>query len=167
MALLTTISETNRIDEQGGAWEISIRPTGTFATTGAVPVTYTQWKCAVSFTKSYRYVGLTKVAANTIADTIRAAYTKDRTRTIVRWDMDNTRWEFSPVADVESPGAVATPSLMEGRIWQIAVSVAASLEVFTNTTAANAPTADNIKALLADLDNYPEMSYTPPTGGAM
>ena len=128
MALLTTISETNRVDEQGGAWEISIRPTGMFVTTGEVPTTYTQWKCAVSFTKAYRYVGLTKNAANTIADNIRAAYTKDRTRTIVRWDMDNTRWEFSPVADVESPDAVVTPSLMVGRMWQIAVSVAASLE---------------------------------------
>lgn len=164
MALLTTISETNRIDEQGGTWNISIVPVWSYLVEN---VYYFQWKATVSFTKAYRYVGLSESAAISIADDIREAYTIERERTITGWDKGDTpRWLYS-YKKSKATEATATPTLMDGNIWQIAVNVSATME--RGYTQSTAPTPEAVRALLDGIDDYPELPYTPPTptnGGA-
>jgi len=152
MALLTTISETNRIDEQGGLWEISIKPVWSYVSNGSVMY---QWKTSVTFTKSYRYVGLAKSNAISLAETIRNAYTMPRSRYVVSWDKTALHWQYAPISSSTTEADVVPTPMGDGRMWQISVAVAASLEAYY--TQQKAPTVATVKGLLSGIDNYPEL----------
>lgn len=163
MALLTTISETNRIDEQGGVWNIQIRPVDTKkVTVESVESWRYQWKADISFTKSYRYVGLDKASALSLADTIREKYTFKPGRKVVRWDKIEGHWDYKTVS-ISADGITAdvTPWPMEGPMWQIAVSVNATLEKFF-TWSNDAPTLDECKDEFDGIDDYPELQPDDP-----
>ena len=162
MALFTTISAANRVVDQGDTWDVKIKPTGQYTSgTGNPAVTYGQYKAEVALTKRYRYVGLTETAAMTLAETIRTAYTQSRSRAIVRWDRDLTRWAYEFV-DVEDVEADVTSSRADGPIWQIDVSVNASKEYFYNRTSSEGPpTVAIARTLLSGISDFPEIT----TGG--
>ena len=161
MALFTNISEDNRIVDQGDNWEVKISPVGKYTSgTGASATTRAQYKAFVALTKSYRYVGMTETAALSAAETIRTAYTMARSRAIVRWNRDHSRWIYEDVA-VEDVEADVTASRTDGPMWQISVSVNASKEYFYDKPMSNTPpTAADAKTLLSGISDFPEIVTT-------
>ena len=120
-----------------------------------------QWSCSVSLTKSYRYVGLTKEAAEDAAVDIRDAYNQQRSKFISRWDRNARKWLFEEVSLIEQEQVDATPRSSDKMSWDVEVSVHASTTSKSNTTYAGRPTIASVKALLSNVSDYPELQEEP------
>lgn len=160
MALFDSISDANRVVEQGDTWDCETKCVGSYTTreNGAI-VTFYQWDCSVTLAKSYKYVGLTEAAAVGYADDITDAYKKQRTKTISRWDQSARKWIFEPVQNVEELQAMAVPRHADGPTWEISVTVSArEHRRFDSSTK---PTIATLEGWLADVADYPELQTAP------
>ena len=170
MALLTGISAANRVIEQGNTYVYDIEPAVTDTTiavdqgSGGTKVydkeAVTQWHGLLRFSKRYRYVGLTKSAAETAAATIRSAYTIDADKWAVGISVETNngvttaRYKWLNTGDQPMTCAAVTPTKGDGPIWDVEVDVDATFDIYTDED--DAPTDQEMIALASEIANFPE-----------
>ena len=177
MALFTGISDDNRVVEQGNTYVYDIEPAVTVSTiaveqgsgtsgqgSGGTNVyekeTVTQWHGVLHFSKRYKYVGLTKSAAQTAAAAIRSAYTIDADKWAVGISVETNNgvstalYKWLNVGDQPMTCAAVTPVKSDGPMWEVEVDVDATFEVYKDDD--NAPTDAQMVALASDIVNFPE-----------
>ena len=177
MALLTSISEDNRVVEQGNTYQFHVEPA--VSTTGIVKessgdgdkyydkATVQQWKGEVTFSKRYRYVGMTKGAAETAAGTILTAYTK----TFPKWAVGIQSFNISGKGyalycyvtvggDAPMACAAVTPVHVDGAMWDVEVDVSATVETYSTPSVSSStpPSVETLKGLVSDIVSFPEFS---------
>lgn len=170
MALLNGISADNRVIEQGNTYVYDIEPAVTDTTIAVEQVsggtqvyeraTVTQWHGVLHFSKRYKYVGLTKSAAQTAAATIRSAYTIQADKWAVGISVETNNgvstalYKWLNVGDQPMTCAAVTPVKADGPMWEVEVDVDATFEVYKADN--NAPTDSQMVALASDIVNFPE-----------
>ena len=172
MALFTGISAANRVVEQGDTYEYDIEPAVTDTTVavdqgqGAAKVydkdTVVQWHGVLRYSKRYKYVGLTAAAAQTAAANIRAAYSVD----VAKWAVgifvstsggtSTSRYKYLNTGSVPMTCATVTPTKGDGPVWEVAVDVDATFEIYTDDY--DEPSDSDMIALAtgAGITNFPE-----------
>lgn len=174
MALLNSISAANREVEQGDTYEYDIEPAVTDTVVavdqgqGAAKVydkdVVVQWHGVLRYSKRYKYVGLTASAAATAAANIRAAYAVDVDKWAVGLSVETnngtttTRYKFLNTGTVPMTCATVTPTKGDGPVWEVAVDVDATLEIYTDDD--DEPTDSEMTGLAtsAGITNFPEIS---------
>ena len=172
MALFTGISAANRVVEQGDTYEYDIEPAVTDTTVavdqgeGSAKVydkdTVVQWHGVLRYSKRYKYVGLTASAAATAAANIRAAYSVD----VAKWAVgifvstsggtSTSRYKYLNTGSVPMTCATVTPTKGDGPVWEVAVDVDATFEIYTDDD--DEPSDSDMIALAtgAGITNFPE-----------
>ena len=171
MALLSTISEANRVVSQGSTWTVDSQIVFVYSvksTTNNVTTTTTHrvWNSKVHLAKRYAYVGMTEAAARTCAADICNAYVLTQTKYALVYNKSSKSWSVISASNVEVLQASVTPMRVEGNVWQVEVNVAAEAEVLTDKTDSSSPTVSTLMGYLADADGYPEIQSPPLSGGA-
>lgn len=172
MGLLTSISSSNRVVEQGDTYEFNTEPavSETIASkteSGSSDIYYdkevvTQWHGVAHFSKRYKYVGLTESAANTAAASIRSAYMKS----VPRWAValvaetvngeTSAKYKYACVGSTVMSCATVSPVHVEGTMWEVEVSVDATVDAYYSQD--SAPSAETLVALITSLEihSFPE-----------
>lgn len=127
MALLTTYSDANKVEES----TLSIGYTrckiyGSWSSTSlSATTTHTQaWEYTRRASQSYRYVGMTKSAAETCAAAMVTKYT--RSTMVSEWDTTEgsaTFGQFKAVAGGDIPMADVTTQHNGGGMWSVVVNL--------------------------------------------
>lgn len=127
MALLTTYTDANKVEDTTlqivytrrkiyGSWSSSSL---------SVTTTHTQaWEYTRRASQSYRYVGMTKSAAEACAAALVALYT--RATKVSEWDTTEgslTYGQFKHVAGGDVPMADVTPQHDGGEMWSVVVNL--------------------------------------------
>ena len=172
MALFTGISAANRVVEQGDTYEYDIEPAVT-DTVVAVDQgegsakfydkdVVVQWHGVLRYSKRYKYVGLTAAAAAAAAETVRSAYSVDVTKWAVGISVETSggtsaaRYKYLSTGSVPMTCATVTPVKLDGPLWELAVDVDATFEIYTDDD--DAPSDSDMIALAtgAGITNFPE-----------
>lgn len=121
MALIQSYSAANRqVDEDLAVTYTKTRVYGSwsYASGTSIVTVYSVWSYTRTATKSYRYVGMTKAAANSCAEAIRQIY--QRNTTVSEWgDTD----EFKDVDGGSIPMADVGVRHVDGDMWEVSVNV--------------------------------------------
>lgn len=175
MALLNSISSANRVVEQGNTYQFYVEPAVTTTGVAVEPsgggnkyydkVTVQQWKGEVTFSKRYRYDGLTESAARTECAGIVAAYTK----TFAKWAVGIQTFGSGTSARVlycyvevgsgaKTLCASVTPVHGDGPMWSIEVDVNVTAEKYSSpsTSSSTPPTDEELMALVSGISDFPE-----------
>lgn len=185
---LNSISSSNRVVEQGNTYQYEVEPAVTTTcvaqeptTDGGVAIfdrqTVNQWHGIVHFSKRYRYVGLDKDSAESLADNILSAYTITPERWAVGLQTvgggDAALYCYVTVgSSAPLSCATVTPVHVEGELWEIEVDVNATIETYTSPTTSNGtansvggsqssnnpPSVSTLKGLVSGIVNFPEIS---------
>lgn len=118
----TTATAENRVVDTNLTKTYARRPIyGTWThVTLNITTTYTKaWEYSRVATKSYRYVGLTKEAAESIAADYVDYYT--RATKVSEWDGEDGVFEY--VSGGAVPMATVVPQHEDGGMWSVAISV--------------------------------------------
>ena len=174
MGLLTSISSTNRVVEQGDTYEFYSEPAVSETVvarteSGSSDVYYdkavvTQWHGVAHFSKRYKYVGLEKSSAESAAASILAAYTKS----VDKWAISlvsetvngvtSTSYKYAVVGSTAMSCAAVSPVHAEGAMWSVEVDVDATIDGYYSSN--SAPSDSTLKGLITALGihNFPESS---------
>ena len=170
MSLLNNASAANRVTAQGNTYSFTNEPAQQFATIQSSAqgsgiavgdrVSILQWRVTAHLAKRYSYVGLSRAAAEWIADKITEAYTVNMTKYALGLFVDPAQgvgyYKFLPVEGGGVPTCCAsvTPTHEDGTMWNVEVDVDATVEAYYDT----APTLAAIKALFAEIADFPEIA---------
>lgn len=170
--VLNSIDAGNRETSQGSTYSFEHEPATQFATITAVPsgsayavgekVVVTQWKVSAHLVKTYRYVGLSKAAAEALAAAIAGAYVVNVPQYTLGIDGNDISFQrvykYLPVEGVGMPTCCAsvTPVHADGPLWNIEVAVDATVVKYLD----DVPSFLDIKTWFTAVDSFPEGSKT-------
>lgn len=163
------IAESNRNETQGATYQVMSEPYVTLNVVAVDPtstgqkifekMTVKQWRSTCHFSRTYEYVGLTKAAAESGAETVRDAYTVP----VAKWgigivtDVQTGTAEMQMVEIGNAPQcfAEATPTHTAGQMWSLQVRVNATVESYT-VKDGTPPSAADVEALVSSIADFPE-----------